>query len=46
MLGTSFSVIYPTVETDFNLAFLFSIIGLLIVLTIRFLWRAIRKKKS
>lgn len=44
-LGTAFSFVYPTVEIDVGLAFLFAIVGLLIVLTIRGAWQILRNKK-
>lgn len=41
LLGTLFSLVYPRVEIDFSLAMLFLIVGVLIVSTIRGLWRAV-----
>lgn len=44
-LGTAFSFVYPTVKIDVGLAFLFSIVGLLIILAIRGVWQILRHKK-
>lgn len=44
-LGTTFSLMYPTVDIDVGLAFLFAIVGLLIVLAIRGAWQMLRHKK-
>jgi hypothetical protein len=45
-LGSVFSFVYPTVNIDFDLAFLFMVVGLLIVLAIRGMWQAIWHKKK
>jgi hypothetical protein len=45
-LGSVFSFVYPTVKIDFDLAFLFMLVGLLIVLAIRGMWQAIWHKKK
>jgi hypothetical protein len=45
-LGSVFSFVYPMVKIDFDLAFLFMLVGLLIVLAIRGMWQAIWHKKK
>ncbi len=45
-LGTVFSQVYPTIEIDGSLALLFGVIGLLIVMAGRALWRAIKGDKT
>ena len=45
-LGTVFSQVYPTTEIDGRLALLFGVIGLLIALVGRALWRAIKGEKT
>jgi len=45
-LGTVFSLIYPRVEVDFALASLFVIVGMVITITIRGLWKTMWRNKK
>lgn len=44
-LGTLFSIVYPRVDIYFGLASLFLLVGIVIAITIRGLWKAIRSSK-
>jgi hypothetical protein len=45
-IGTVFSLLYPRVEIDFSLAFLFILVGLLLALAVGRAWQAIWRKKT
>ena len=45
-IGTVFSLVYPRIEIDFSLAFLFIPVGLLLVLAAYGAWQAVRQKKT
>jgi len=45
-LGTIFSIIYPRVEIDFGLVSFFVIVGMVMAITIRGLWKAIWRTKK
>ena len=45
-LGTIFSRVYPRVEIDFTLAFLFMLVGLLLILAVWGIWQVIWRKKT
>jgi hypothetical protein len=44
-IGTIFSLVYPNIEIDFSLAFLFILVGVLLVLAVYGAWQAIGQKK-
>jgi hypothetical protein len=44
-LGTMFSSVYPTIPIDFSIAFLFTLVGLLSVLAVYWIWQTIWRKK-
>jgi hypothetical protein len=45
-IGTIFSLVYPKIEIDFSLAFLFILLGLLLVLAVYRVWQVIGQKKT
>lgn len=45
-IGTIFSLAYPKIEIDFSLAFLFILVGLLLVFAAYGAWHAVRRKRT